>query len=93
MPLAMRVKLYATAKRDTIYSYRLTNSRRPVTNHSRDRVCNESREGNTTRVDQLMFMSINLLFRYLKRLRVYVGRGRMIVNSNSQLSNFIFEFI
>lgn len=92
MPLAMRVKLYATAKRDTIYSYRLTNSRRPVTNHSRDRVCNESREGNTTRVDQLMFMSINL-FRYLKRLRVYVGRGRMIVNSNSQLSNFIFEFI
>lgn len=93
MPLAMRVKLYATAKRDTIYSYRLTNSRRPVTNHSRDRVCNESREGNTTRVDQLMFMSINL-FRYLKRLQtVYVGRGRMIVNSNSQLSNFIFEFI
>lgn len=44
------------------------------------------------RVDQLMFMSINL-FRYLKRLQVYVGRGRMIVNSNLQLSNFIFEFI
>lgn len=32
-------------KTRTIYSYRLTNSRRPVTNHSRDRVCNESREG------------------------------------------------
>ena len=40
------------------YSYRLTSSRHPVTNHSRDRVYNEPRRGATTRVGQLMLIPL-----------------------------------